>query len=193
METRVIIVHGWGGSANEGWFPWLAEKLRKESINALALQMPDTEEPHIEAWVGAIGRAVGSADEHCVFVGHSLGCQAIVRYVASLGGSAKVRGAVFVAGFFLPITNLWGGEKEVLIDREWAETKVDFGRAREKLRESIAIFSTDDDYVSLANREIFATQLGSKVHTLEGRKHFSGGDGIQELPEVYDAVHTLLI
>ena len=82
----------------EGWFPWLKRELEERGFQVFIPHLPDSDKPRIEKWIPALADAVGTADANTYFVGHSMGCQAIARYVETL--DQKIGGAVFVAGFF---------------------------------------------------------------------------------------------
>ncbi len=97
---RVFIIHGWDGHSGEVWFPWLKSELEAKGFQATALQMPETEAPQIDKWVPSLAQAVGEADSETYFVGHSVACQTILRYLETLPEDIKVGGAVFIAGFF---------------------------------------------------------------------------------------------
>jgi hypothetical protein len=114
IKPRVILVHGWDGSPEGGWFPWLKKEMENKGFKVLAPQLPKPEEPRISNWVPKIKEAVGEPDEQTYFVGHSMGCQAIARYLAALPEGTKVGGAVFVAGFFKSLTGL--EDEEVVYD-----------------------------------------------------------------------------
>src|SRR3989344_6946533 len=100
MKKRVIITHGWGGHPKGDWFPWLKKELEAKSFEVHIPRLPNAENPRIEKWVPKLAQVVGVADEETYFVGHSMGCQAIARYLESLPEGVKIGGAVFVAGFF---------------------------------------------------------------------------------------------
>lgn len=51
MTKRLIIVHGWGGSPDEGWFPWLKNEAEKLGFSVSVPAMPNTNEPRIFNWV----------------------------------------------------------------------------------------------------------------------------------------------
>jgi len=106
MTKRVFIVHGWDGYPEEGWFPWLKNELEAKDFEVSVPQLPEAKTPRIYNWVPALSKAVGTPDEQTYFVGHSIGCQTIARYLESLPEGVKVGGAVFVAGFFKRLTNL---------------------------------------------------------------------------------------
>ncbi len=100
MSKRVFIIHGWDGYPEEGWFPWLKKELDKRGFIVQIPAMPDTSEPKIEVWIPFLSKLVGQADENTFFVGHSIGCQAIIRYLQTLPDGIKIGGAVFVAGWY---------------------------------------------------------------------------------------------
>src|SRR3989338_3198510 len=100
MEKRVFIIHGWGGSPNEGWFPWLKRELGARGFLVYALNMPHTDTPTIGEWVDYLTEAVGEADENTYLVGHSIGCQTILRMAEGLEEDERLGGAVFVACWF---------------------------------------------------------------------------------------------
>lgn len=100
MHKRVFIIHGWDGYPEEGWFPWLKKELEAKSFTVFVPQLPKPDEPRIDNWVPELRKVVGNPDEQTYFVGHSMGCQTIARYLETLPEGVKVGGAVFVAGFF---------------------------------------------------------------------------------------------
>ena len=96
---RAFLIHGWGGSPNEGWRPWLKNKLEQQGFEVFVPAMPDTNYPKLDAWLDKLEQAVGTPDENCYFVGHSLGCITILRYLEKLEEGQKVNTVVLVAGF----------------------------------------------------------------------------------------------
>lgn len=167
-----------------GWFPWLKRELEKKNFEVFVPQLPEPAKPRIQKWVPALSQAVGRPDGHTYFVGHSMGCQTIARYLETLPGKVKVRGVVFVAGFFKRLTGL-GDDPEVLAtDKHWLGTPIDLAKVKKHMEKSAAIFSDDDPYVPLDNREDFREKLGSKIVIERGMGHFSGSNGVKELPIV---------
>ncbi|MEK7531450.1 MAG: alpha/beta hydrolase, partial [Patescibacteria group bacterium] len=89
------------------WFPWLKTELEKNGFQVHVPAMPESAEPKIEAWVSHLSKIVGDVDKNTYFVGHSIGCQTILRYLETLPADKKVGGATFVAGWFT-LMNLAG-------------------------------------------------------------------------------------
>ncbi len=183
-KKRVFIVHGWYGYPEEGWFPWLKKELEQKGFEVQVPTMPEPAAPKIENWVAHLSEIVGEADENTFFVGHSVGAQTIIRYLETLPAGKKIGGAVFVAGWF-NLTNLeTAAEKEVA--RPWLETPIDFEKVKQRGQKFFALFSDNDDFVPLGDKELFEQRLGAVTAIESNRGHFSGEDGIRELPLVLE-------
>lgn len=192
MENkRVFIIHGWDGYPEEGWFPWLKKELETRGFAVFVPQLPKPDEPRVNNWVPKLKEVVGTPTEQTYFVGHSMGCQAIARYLATLPENIKVGGAVFVAGFFKRLTNLEDDYTVRSVAQEWLTTPLNLSVVKAHLRNSTAIFSDDDPYVPIDNKEDFADTLGSKIVIEHHKGHFSGSTGTKELPAALDAVIAL--
>ena len=191
MRKRVFIVHGWDGYPEEGWFPWLKQKLQAKGFDVYVPQLPDAGNPRIESWVPKLAEVVGIADENTYFVGHSMGCQTIARYLESLPNDVMVGGAVFVAGFFKCLTGLEAEEGAQEMAGAWLNSPINLERVKSHLQKSIAIFSDNDPYVPMDNQEAFHDKLGSTIIVERGKEHFSGSTGTFELPVVLEALKKI--
>jgi len=159
---RVFIIHGWGGYSGEGWFPWLKKELEKQNFLVEIPSMPDSNEPKIETWVDYLKEVIIKPDEETFLVGHSIGCQTILRYLETLNLKEKVGGAVFVAGWFSLV--MYESDEEKRIAKPWIENPIDFEKVRSHCKNFSAIFSTDDPFVSINdNAPIFRGRLGIKI------------------------------
>lgn len=188
MSKRIFIVHGWDGYPKEGWFPWLKKALEAKGFVVFVPQLPKPDEPRINNWVPKLKKVVGNPDEQTYFVGHSMGCQTIARYLETLPENTKVGGAVFVAGFFNHLTNLEDDDLVQSVAKEWLTTPLNLKKVKIHLKKSIAIFSDNDPYVPMDNQNDFAETLGSKIIIERDQGHFSGSTGTKELPAVLDAI-----
>jgi hypothetical protein len=149
--------------------------------------MPDTDEPEINAWVSFLGEKVSKPDSETFFVGHSIGCLTILKYLESLPPDAKVGGAVFVAGWF-HLTNLEVDAEDTA--KPWLETKIDFAKVKNHTKNFVAIFSDNDHWVPVEEGKIFKEKLGAKVIVKNKMGHFRVKDGVGKLPE---ALNELLM
>ena len=188
--SKVFIIHGWGGYPEEGWFPWLKTELEKRGISVVLPSMPDSENPRIESWVNFLEKLVGVPDLGAFFVGHSIGCQAILRYLEKLTPEQKVGGAVLVAPWMAldQATIAEEGGESVAIARPWMETPIDFNKVKTRAERFTAIFSDDDSFVPVSQKELFADKLEAKIIVENNKGHFSGSDGILELPSALNEI-----
>ncbi len=192
MNKRVFVVHGWDGFPEEGWFPWLKSRLEEQGVVVSIPQLPHPENPRIEPWVSILAQTVGTPDDETFFVGHSMGCQTIARYLETLSEGIKVGGAVFVAGFFTRLTHLEDDEEVRETAAHWLETPIDLQKVAQHLPKSVAIFSDDDPYVPLENQNVFRDVLKSEIVIEHGKGHFSGSTGTRELPAAFGALMKLV-
>jgi hypothetical protein len=187
MQKRTYIIHGWGGFPEEGWFPWLKKELEKNGFRVEVPAMPDSENPKIENWVPFLSQLVGDPDENTFFLGHSIGVQTILRYLESLSENKRVGGAVLVAGWLMRLTGDLG-EEEIKIAKPWIETPIDYEKVKRTCPKISAIFSDNDPYVHPDNVKLFEEKLGAKTILEHGKNHFSGSDGVTELPSALGAL-----
>lgn len=189
MTKRVFIVHGWGGSPEEGWFPWLKKELKNKGFEVQIPKMPDTDNPTIELWVSFLKKIVGKSDSNTYFVGHSIGCQTILRYLESLPDSQKSGGVVLVAPWIDRLESDLSPE-EKRIAEPWIHTPIDLLKIKEKVKKFKAIFSDNDMFVRLPekNQGILGEKLEAEIIVEHSKGHFSGSDGITELSSALNAV-----
>lgn len=185
---KIFIVHGWDGSPDGDWIPWVAAELKARGHEVHALAMPHPERPTIAEWVLALAGAVGTPDEQTFFIGHSIGCQTIMRYAETL--TTTTGGAIFVAGWFT-LTNLEneGAEK---IAAPWMQTPINFKDVVATLPHITAVLSTDDQFVPLhENQKIFTKKLHAKIIQLPNAGHITADDGYTQLPKLLEEFDRL--
>ena len=140
-------------------------------------EMPDTEHPKMNAWVRKLSESVAIPDKECYFIGHSLGCITILRYLETI--KEKVACVVLVAGFADDL-----GIQEV---NSFFLKEIDWNKIRANCQRFVAINSDNDPYVPLSHAEIFKENLKAEV-IIKHAGHFSASDGITVLPAVLNAL-----
>ncbi|MAG77949.1 hypothetical protein CL616_01140 [archaeon] len=179
---KVFIVHGWEGFPKNHWFPGLKDKLEEKGFRVIIPAMPDPENPIIDVWVDYLKSQVENLNEDCYFIGHSIGCQAIMRYLEREEG--KIGGLIFVAGFF-NLPNL-ETEEDKKIAEPWLTTLIDTDKIKEKTNNIVTIFSDNDGDVPLSDSKLFEERLNAKVIVEKEKGHFCEEDGVTELHVVLD-------
>ncbi len=183
MQKRAFLIHGWGGYPEEGWRPWLEEALLKHGIQAVSPAMPDTNTPQMEKWIEHIHSVVGEPDQETYLLGHSLGSIAILRYLETFKEKQKVGGVVLIAGFTDDL-----GVPEL---RNFFLKPIDWEKIKSVCSKYISIESDNDPYNLAPYNEAFKKYLGAETLLEHNMMHFSGDDGISELPIALESVLKL--
>ena|SRR3989344_1789091 len=179
---RVIIAHQWGGSPTSDWYQWLEKELKKGGHEVVLPEMPNPNAPVIETWVEALAKAVGTINTYDTFVGHSVGCQAILRFLESAQGqAAKV---VLVAPWLTLSSEVMSDPEYSELAKPWLEQPIDWAKVKTHAREFVAFFSKDDPYVPIENAELFKNNLGARIIIETGQKHYDVESGITQVPQV---------
>ena len=181
---KVYLIHGWGGNdSSEGWFGWLKQNMKDRGIEAIGFNMPNTDTPVIEEWVGFMKENIKDIDEDTYFIGHSIGCQAILRFLETLNEDVKIAGCIFVAPWMELDENTIKeeGEESVRISKPWVETPIDFEKVKKHTNRFLAIFSDDDPYVPLNQVEKFKQNLDAETVVKKNEEHFNE---TEEIPEI---------
>ncbi len=168
IKKRVILVHGWGGNPQNHWFPSVSRELQDKGFQVDVPEMPNTDKPNVNDWVNKIKEVVPKPNLDTFFIGHSLGCQAILRYIESLNGVTPVGKIVFVAP--------WLGNPNII------QEPISFETVKRHITSLTAIFSDNDDIVNLSDKEIFKTLFNAKIIVEHNKGHFCGEDGVNDFP-----------
>lgn len=174
---KIIMVHGWGGNNKDGWFGPLKKIFKKNKFEVISPNMPDAMSPVINNWVNYLRECSGEVDENTYFIGHSIGCQTILRFLESLDDNIQVGGAVLVAGWFNLTDKTWSKDYTYEIAKPWIESPINFSKIKKHIKKFLVILSDDDLYVPLSDSEIFKRELNAKVKIISNRGH------IEELNE----------
>jgi len=179
---KAIIIHSWGTNPESNWYQSVSESLKNEGFQVEIPEMPNTDEPEINAWVNKLTEIAPKPNIETYFIGHSIGCQTILRYLESLKGAVQVGKIVLVAPFF----TLQGMEdfESKRISKPWLETPMNFEKINLHLSDLTCIFSDNDPFVSLSDKEIFKSLLGAKVIVEHNKDHFNSEDGFTDFPLV---------
>jgi hypothetical protein len=180
MTKRAFIIHGWEGHPSKGWLPWLKNELEKREFTTYVPVMPGANHPKMEGWIEHLTKIVRTPDEDCYFIGYSLGCVTIFRYLETLEEKSRIGGAVLVAGFSDDL-----GYKEL---SNFFMGSIEWKKIRTHCKKFIAIHSDNDPYVPLKYGNIFKEKLNAELVVEHDMKHFSGNDGITQLPVALDYV-----
>ena len=219
-RALVLVVHAFGGHPRKFWYPWLQEQLTltEPQVDVEVLKMSTPWEPRIWKWVDDLLRRVTAAaedakarEERCrlFLVGHSVGCQTIVRFLALSRAAALIsdncwlplRGCLCVAAWL-------SAPSPAVIDpwqtiEPWCSTPIDCAAAHRLLLSCYkneqgesqpllrVLISDNDRYTPdyQANQEAWLSRLGGErsclvdVKVIPGRAHFGSKKQLAVLAE----------
>lgn len=187
---KAIILHGYGATPGDHWFPWLQQQLQAAGIATTVPALPDAEQPDFERWQQALAAAIGTADAATLLIAHSLGTLSLLHYLSATRPE-QVGGIILAAGFGarLPeLPTIGGFSIDAYIDR----ARLDDATLRAMTPHIHHLISDNDYVVAPANSDALATRLGGTVHRVANAGHFLAADGITTLPAAWQAVQQTL-
>lgn len=177
---RFLLVHGYRGTPETpSWFLWLKKELEAEGHEVFLPQMPESEHPKLTAWLSTIEKLLGGNFSDVIFVGHSLGGNAILRALESHKTDEQAA-AVFLAGSPSHSFN-----KEQRPIGEFLDSPYDWPKIRSRARSFFYLYGEDDTVVPVAHGEEFQKHLGGELYRFSGFGHALG-------PQKFDAVLSLI-
>lgn len=186
MIERVVVMPRWSGTPESDWYPWLRGALGGWGGALDVLALPDKDAPTITGCVEAIDAAVDAAVDAAtvgstLLVGHSVGCQAMVRWLAQRSGGTRAAGLLAVAGW-------WAVDAPWPSIVPWIELPVDTARARAAVERVVVLLSDNDPFTAdhAGNAEQWRARMGAEVRVAPGARHFNGAVE----PAVLDALAT---
>jgi len=180
---KIYIIHGWEGDSRGDWIPWAKNAFEEIGHSVVVPDMPDTKHPKIVPWVMKLRMLAVEAGEESVFIGHSIGCQTIMRFLEA--HDRKVGGAIFVAGWF-NLINLEGIVAQGVAD-QWMNAPLNFEKIKSNLPKSVAVLGNNDTWVPCEEtKKDFEEKLGTKVIVLDGAGHMTGDDGFGPFPKLIE-------
>jgi len=177
MKTKVILIHGNGGSTiNDNWFPYVKKELEKLELDVIAKTFPDNKLAREEYWLPYI-KGLG-ADENTIIIGHSSGSVAAMRFAEQ----NKILGSVLVGASYTDL----GDEDEKIsgyYNQPW-----DWEKIKSNQSWILQFASTDDPYIPIEEARFIHSKLNSDYKEFNDQGHF-GWDPIKlEFPEVIEGV-----
>lgn len=188
--NKIYIVHCWDGTKDDGWYPWLDDKISNGNNEVIRFNMPNTAHPKIEEWVAELDKQVNDLGEKTYFVGHSIGCQTIMRYLERKNID-RIGGMLFVAPWLDLLPEAINDDESYNVAYPWIHTPIDFEKIKRITNKITCIFSNNDYFVSLTQQDVFK-KLNAKIVIVNDKGHISADDGVEELDEIYDELLKMI-
>ena len=161
---KAIIIHAWESSPKEHWYQDEKIALEKLGYEVRLPEMPGGKWPKLSEWLPII--EAQEPDEETVFIGHSLGTPAILRYLEKSG--QKVDKVISMAGFARDL-----GYDET---RNFVEKPFDWDKLRGLANKFVIIAEKNDPYVPLDVAKEIAVKTGGEWVPVDGNIHFDKMD-----------------
>lgn len=184
---QVFIVHRWGGTPKSDWYSWLKSELENNGYKVKILEMPETNKPKISSWMNKLKEEI-KPNEKTILVGHSIGCQTILRYLEQLEKDAKIKGTILVAPWLSLKAEALEDEESKLIAKPWLETRIDFEKVKTHTENFVTIFSSNDPFVSVSQCDVFQKKLDTKNKILKNKGHFTQEENVTKLFEAFEEI-----
>jgi leucyl-tRNA synthetase len=99
LDYRYVMLHGYLGSREKHFFPWLRNELTRRGISFVCPELPDSDDPKEEEQVQYVLQNV-QLNENTVLYGHSLGAVVALKVLEKL--DHPIAGLVMSGGFLEP-------------------------------------------------------------------------------------------
>ena len=176
----IVIVHAYGGLPKKFWYPALCKHFDADAT-VVVPYMPGGTAPVVGEWLShlqtTVQKATTQEGANLYLVGHSLGCNAILRMLAAEPEAAatlrSLRGVLCVAGW-LSIDEPW------LEMEPWCHPRPDLAAVRrtlESLGARLTLLVSDNDRFTQdheSNRHEWRCGLGARTVLCPGRAHWGG-------------------
>ena len=189
--NKIYIIHCWDGTKEDGWYPWLDKELSNKNNKVYRLNMPNTANPKIEEWVSFLDKQIETLDDKTYFIGHSIGCQTILRYLQTKD-ICKVGGILFVAPWLDLLDYAIEDEDSYNTAKPWLTIPIDFEKIKKFTNNISCIFSDNDYFVSLDQKDKFEELLNAKTIIVNNKGHISQDDNVYELKEILEECKKML-
>lgn len=173
--NEVIIVHGFLSTPRHHWFRWFKAQCDDLTKHITILKMPDPRTPCCDSWLATLKERISGIGSQTWFIGHSLGCIAILRYLASLPANATVGGVILVSGFAEPVAHL----PQL---NAFTQNLPDLAELRQKIANRIAIVSLNDAVVPPELTLHLSKLLDADLYCFPKGGHFCDSDGYCTFP-----------
>ncbi|GHI01540.1 RBBP9/YdeN family alpha/beta hydrolase [Neobacillus kokaensis] len=164
-----LILHGLGGSGQDHWQTWLAEKLTTQGFNVYYPTFSNFDFPNKKIWLKELDEVLGRVpkDHQLTVITHSLGCLLWLHYTAHLNKTLASR-AILVAP----------PSPRVVLSEAKSFFPVPLERKSLSLaaKETLFIHSSNDPYCSLEDAN-FYKNIGLPTITFPNMGHINTASG----------------
>ncbi len=180
---NIYVVHGYTANSQANWYPDLKNHLESENITVHVFDMPNPHAPVEKEWLDFLEANITNFDNKSFFIGHSLGCVAILRFIEDKN-TDNIESLFLVSGF--------GEDSPIPELSEFVKEKIDYAKFIKTIKNRVVISAEDDDIVPYPYSEILAKKLNARFNLLKTGKHFIDRDGFTTFPYLINIIQKTI-
>lgn len=184
--TKAIIIHGFGGSPQGNWFPWLSSELEKQHLSVIAPQFPIGELQNLSNWMSEFKKWEKAVDEETIMIGHSLGPAFILNFLERT--SSTIAAAFLVAPFVGKLKNPTFDP----LNKTFTEHEFNWNSIRQHCRRFYVYSSDNDPYVPLEKGEFLSRKLSASFKIIHSGGHITASSGYAKFDELLADISRLI-
>jgi leucyl-tRNA synthetase len=169
MDYHYVLLHGFNGSPDKVFFPWLRQEFTRRQISFVTPTLPHADSPTEEEQVNYVLQNF-QFNEKTVLFGHSLGAVVALKIIEKL--EHPIAGVVLAAGFLDP--NFLDGSRPFENTFNW---KFDFDKIRKNVGFIRTVSDLNDSTVPVKQGRMIHQNLDGRLEeTIAKKPHFSGAE-----------------
>ena len=192
-KQKVLMIHGFEGSAELNFFPYIKNELEARGFEVFAPTMTTSHHPDVEKWMEELMPYMDQLGADDVVLGHSIGSKAALHLVERAG--KKIKNLFLVASRVAAIGERdwaafkkeWGGNPDVEALRKFWEVPMNLQRVNELAENVQLVWSDDDEWTPHVEHDVLPS--GWFINRLHGHGHFDA----EVIPELRDIILTAKI
>jgi leucyl-tRNA synthetase/predicted alpha/beta hydrolase family esterase len=180
-KQKALLIHGFSGSGEKGWFPTIKKELEAQGYEVFAPTMAMTDGPTIEAWMELLKPYMEQLGEDDVVVGHSIGARAAVellertrKKIDRLVLVAPAIGEYPVARYEQRLKDEPQRKADFDFLRAFWQKPIDWKRVESLVGSAVVMRSSDDAIIQKPTHAIYPA--GWLLQSYEGKGHFQEVD-----------------
>ena len=192
IKPNIYLIPRWAGTMHSDWYDWMYLEIKNMyKIEIQCFEMPDWDQPDISKSILFLESEIPDLNENTYFIGHSVGCQAILHYLDSkfkVNNKLKIGGFLFIAGWFE-------------VDKPWISLKpwlksenLNFPLLSERIGFKKVVISDNDPFTSnyIQNNIFWEEKFNAEVRLYHDKLHYNQPKEMEVLKEIEEMISDLL-
>ena len=192
---KALLLHGWEGTSQSHWFPWLKSELEKKWYKVVVPNLPDTDTPIVENQVDFLKNLseLQGFWKGDVLIAHSLGSQVWLQYIQD--NNITEIDVIFVAPSYNNLADeLWEDrlDSSFFTMSNAFNVQSDFRLLKKQKNNYTVLLSDNDPYINSFSAREYYGQLDNIIFVeMEWKGHFSSDIWLLEFSELLEYVKTV--